>query len=201
MKKLAYLLLILSCLCSPFYNKKKFSEYFVPEKVLECYQQTINPEANFPLGHYIDSIYLDKEKLKKFEEKLEEKGYTKKEIEKFTKIFLTRDNIIYNEKITSNKDLKERVTMHERAHSLVARLGKKEKEILQKTWRNLLERGVFSNLCIYNPCAWHIITNREEFIPYIIDGTFLSLEDTLRINYPDAYKIYERIKKEVKENK
>jgi hypothetical protein len=188
-----------------WYGLLQEGEYVLPDEVFEAYATTVDenlarmPESfrkiMLPYAGYLEKNYIDtKKKKKELLERLETLGLSKEEIA-FYFALLTKPDIIIIRESSLDRDFIE-FLLHERFHKELHELerrNKKEYKFLMKTGEKLIERGL-ADFLFFN-------TNAKEFYAHLAFNTDKAtrerIEKILMEEYPKAYEIYYKMKKEV----
>jgi hypothetical protein len=188
-----------------WYRLLQEDEYVLPDEVFEAYAITVDEnlarmpesfiEIMLPFAGYIEENYVDTKKEKKeLLERLEALGLSQEEIA-FYFTLLTKPDIIIIRESSLDKNFVE-FLLHERFHKKLHQLerqNKKEYKHLMKIGEKLIERGLADFLFIN--------VNAEEFFAHLAFNTDRAtrerIEKILMEEYPKAYEIYYKMKKEV----
>lgn len=127
------------------------------------------------------------------------KIYTPKKFKKYCRIISKEDNIVLK-----YSDLSIAFIEHERLHNEIDDLKRSEKKLIKIAHKELIEKKGICGILkkCKNHIAYDIENNWEEFLPYTVNGVYVDgFEKMLGKEYPAVYSIYERILKNVKEEK
>jgi len=188
-----------------WYRLLQEDEYVLPDEVFEAYAITVDEnlarmpesfiEIMLPFAGYIEENYVDTKKEKKeLLERLEALGLSQEEIA-FYFTLLTKPDIIIIRESSLDRDFIE-FLLHERFHKELHELerrNKKEYKHLMKIGEKLIERGL-ADFLFFN-------TNAKEFYAHLAFNTDRAtrerIERILMKEYPKAYEIYYKMKKEI----
>lgn len=177
-------------------------EFVIQDEIFDSYARTVDKRPRWlsnPVGGYMSKNYLDKkEEIVEFRRRLEKLGLSKKEVGFYESLFTSTDLIIFREsilKIPENSidiDFLEALP-HERFHKQVKRLSKKEFGVLERGAKGIMNK--YEEKFSSGSFAAAAKMNWEEFYTYLAQGEFgKKIEDALEKNYPEAYKIYAKIR-------
>lgn len=188
-------------------------EYVLQDEIFEAYARTVEKRKAFAgasVGGYMSKNYLDRNEEKiEFRNRLAELELSSEEIGFYEQLFTSTDVIIFREALLK-KNFFLKALPHERMHKKLKYLKDEERAVMEEAAKEIALRRDDndeptlkeneSRLLMENAlgfCVSAAMTNWEEFYTYLAQGEFdEAAEEELKNSYPQAYKIFIRIRSE-----
>ena len=179
------------------------NEYVLSSEVFKAVRKALSPNKGTSTTD-VKGLYFPNDRTlseyKIFRRELEKISLTDDERTAYEFLFQNlKGKILYHQNVFSGDFRK--VVVHERTHRYIDwQTNKNEKNLLDKTYQEMKEELFFYSL-MYRMLNPNVVSeNYDEFFSYLVDGTIPqdTAEPLLMENYPEAYKLYNRMKEQVK---
>ncbi len=181
-------------------KKLRDNEYVLPDSVYNTFTRIVI--GGVPTGLHVNYAILSLGSRKQYSNELEKQGYGDFEIGSFYTMMTRSNSTLIPKRLLEHKKFDEVLT-HERFHEEQNKLSFFEKRKIKKTYKQLKKDFECANFLVKNehfktPVDSAIHSDWQEFLPYLNDGMFHSVMDTVLVRrHPETYNLYQKLKKKV----